>query len=120
MDLPIDEQATAITQARRVTAEYMATKKIRKNQQGEEYDFIWLPNGEMIYFEDWRPDKDYNQLMMVVDKMKVDLYGIELIFRGGDTCKCRIRTGTDYFDHQNEDLGIALLLCITKALEAKK
>jgi len=104
------EEATAIAQARRVTAEYM---EIQDHDPHE---------NKYLEFMNWNPQTDYNQLMMVVEKAFEDgLISDRLCLKlwgNGEYVACPSVEATPH--PVTKDLRIAILLCITKAIESLK
>jgi len=109
--------------ARRVTGEYMGeiTMVTPIRPLPDKCEPIEQIKG-IGYFKDWHPDTDYNQLMMVVEKLRKEEggYGLLIEAEGKGGVSCSLLMGTNNSDAHHEDLGTAILLCITKALEARK
>lgn len=107
---------TDIAHARRVTAEYMYDGK-SKQIKGQ----YWI-NRKLYRANQWNPHTDYNQLMMVVEKaFKEKLITDRLCLKLWGNGEYVAYPSVEATPHPvTKDLRIAILLCISNAIESLK
>lgn len=116
VDMMTGKQDKAISHARRVTAEYAGVMIADVEYGKGVYKSSYRLNGKYIQ---WNPDKDYNQLMMVVEKALKSKY-LGVLHISYMPSHDKFYVAYEGFHETHEKKIIAILLCISKAIQSFK